>query len=185
MKKNVTLKENEPPSITVLVSDASIVELLSEHVPNMLKYLESKGVGHHAEDIVSDAFLALLEQREKQQIKDPRAYLFITIRNALPKYYKEKQNNKDFDLTSYKAACGQAIVEDHELIKEIRLADELKRKRMYELMDAHLSEEERQIMELRIMQRKTYEEISQIINKSEAAIRQNLSRSTRRIRNLY
>ncbi len=185
MNKKVTSSEADPPSITVLVSDASIVDLLSEYVPNILNYLGTKGLEQYAEDIVSDAFLALLEQREKQQIKDPRAYLFITIQNAVKQHYKQKDKSKEFDFTSYKTACGQALVEDHELIKEIRIADDKKRRRMYELMDAHLSKEERLIMELRVIKGKTYAEISLLINKSEAAIRQNLSRSTRRIRNLY
>ena len=185
MKEKITSSEADPPSIPVLISDASIGELVNEYVPNILNYLKTKGLSKHAEDIISDAFLALLEQREKQQIKDPRAYLFTTVLNIIKKLYKQKERIREFDLTAYKAVCNQALIEDHELIMELRDVDQQKRKRIEELMDSHLSEEEKLILKLKILKGKSYKEIKKIIPKSEVAIRQSASRSIRKLRNLF
>lgn len=174
----------EPPSNTILVSDASIVELMSEHVPNMLMYIKSKGMEEYAEDIIGNAFLAILEQSKKQHITDPRSYLFITVRNEVTSHYKSKQRDREFDMTSYKTVCNQSLIDDHEFVKELRLEDERRMDRIKNLMESYLSEEARLIMTLKMFENKSYKDISSFISKPEPTIRKSLSRSIQTIKNL-
>ena len=128
-----------------------------------------------ADDMVQNAFSSVCEIRERlPENLNLKAYLYASIKHACLRYFKRLQLTDE-----YKKRQAEALVlsfadddeeEDQEIVCLVRKA-----------LDS-LSEQQRKIVEMHVMEGKKYLEIAESLNLSENTIRTHLKRAYKILR---
>lgn len=172
---------------TVITKGLTLEEVVDKHIPNIVRYIESKGLLLYKEDIIQDVYLALLEINETLEIENIRSYLFGILRNTIKGYCRErKENTSLFCYMDNKDLESQKSVQ-HELLSydDLQGNDQEKVTRLLSLMDVHLNEKQRKIIYLKYFENKTYKEISRLIGETEVNLRKIASRSKEKLNTLW
>jgi RNA polymerase sigma-70 factor (ECF subfamily) len=130
-----------------------------------------------AEDALQDAFLKLWPKAgDIETEKDAVAMTSVTIRNLSIDRYRKQQHSPTVDIEgkdmAEETASEPVMVEDKMRIVE-------------EIMVRTLSETQQTIIRLRDYEGKSYEEIGQILGMQPTAVRMQLSRARKAIREEY
>lgn len=127
------------------------------------------GSDEEAEDVVQDAMLRLWQLRD-EPIRNLKGFARIVVRNLSLSKVRRKSQTVDI---SHADIADEAETERNEQID-----------RMMELVDA-LPTMQQTVLRLRHMQEMTMADIATLIETSEAAVRQSLSRARRSIIEQY
>jgi len=130
-----------------------------------------------AEDALQDAFLKLWPKAgDIETEKDAVAMTSVTIRNLSIDRYRKQQHSPTVDIDekdiAEETASESVMVED-----KMRIVEEIMRRT--------LSETQQTIIRLRDYEGKSYEEIGQILGMQPTAVRMQLSRARKAIREEY
>jgi RNA polymerase sigma-70 factor (ECF subfamily) len=129
-------------------------------------------LGHpqDAEDATQEAFLALFRHREKLAgTESVKAWVTAVARNTAVSLYRSRRRRGP-------------LAED--VLEAPPLEDPVDRHRLNEAI-AGLSEDERRLIEMRFMSRKSADEMAEASGKSRGAVATALCRALRRLRALY
>jgi RNA polymerase sigma-70 factor (ECF subfamily) len=174
-----------PREVKVLTTNdqiSEIIRVIDEHIPYIDRFLLSKGLSHLTDDITQDAFIALLKACEEQDISDVKAYFFIVIRNLTAQYYRKAEKREEV-LKQILEKREIEIAPDVLVLYETEEQNELLQY-VFSLMEVHLDDHSRKILQMKYLEGLTYKEISRITGKSEGSLRKVASRAIQLLRNL-
>ena len=129
--------------------------------------------GDDAEDAVQDLFVRLWSSRDSlDSVRNPKAYCITMLRNICIDRIRAAASGKTEEVEEDIAADGSA---DAELVS---------RERMLCIMKAagELSEGEREVLKMRVLDGMSYGEISSLTGRSGLTLRVQLSNARRKIR---
>jgi RNA polymerase sigma factor (sigma-70 family) len=139
------------------------------------------------EDLTSITITALLT---RDDVSNPKGFIWQTARNQVLKYIKEKSNtpnfvafddvNENFLAESFQSTPGYDTHEDSEpeVINPWYLE---KKSRLIECIENNLKIEEQEVVKLSLIQEKNSTEIGQMLNLKPATVRQKLKRSIQKL----
>ena len=133
-----------------------------------------------AEDALSEAFLRLWKHPQSvNSSQQAEAVLTKTVRNLSIDEVRKRRSHptEDWELVSNQ----QFTSEEEDEIYEITL----RLQRIEKLMDECLSPVQQQVLRMRDVDGRTYAEIAQHLNMQETAVRMQLSRARKHLRELY
>lgn len=132
-----------------------------------------------AEDVVQDAFCKLWRNNYSLKTEnEAEALARTTIRNLSLDERRKQELRPQFTLDPERDTTLQRSVQD-----EIEIQERFKQ--VETIIEAKLSPSEQRVLHLKEYEGHNIEEIAQIMNLSEAAIRMQLSRARKRIRTVY
>ncbi len=126
-----------------------------------------------AEDFTSDVFLrfwGVLQEKGALNIKNPRAFLYRTARNLVVDYYRQKPDSKTISLEGLEGIIDPS----QDLGKKEAFASDMK---IVQKALSRLSDDYQDIIFWHYLDNMKTAEISQILNKSENAVRVMLHRA--------
>lgn len=150
-------------------------ELYAEYVSAIYKFVYYR-ISHKqtAEDVTSDVFMKALGRI--QQFDESKgtfqSWLYAIARNTLVDHYRTKKETVDIEQ-------AYEVGENHDLDGHVDRARELEKVRAY--LDT-LPEDQREIVLLRVWDDLSYQQIAEIVGKSEAACKMMFSRSIGKLR---
>lgn len=182
---NKTNPKSKKLRVNVLNS-GSPQQLIDEHLSNIIKYIEDRGLGRYTHDILQDALIKLAQKVEEEDVIDQRAYLFVIVTFKVKEYQNRIKRDRGLfcSLEEHKAQCENKALEDPNLLKEIEETNHEKQTKLLHHMEEHLPPHQRRILYLKFFENKPYKEISKIMNKSEVSVRKEASRARDKLRNL-
>lgn len=157
--------------------------LYNEYFVPVFRYiylrLKSK---EEAEDLAQTVFLRIYKSlpRFRDQGKEPLAYFFTVARNALIDYWRKKKDKKLDDDEDFEEKNSGANINEAERISNSCDNAELVKQALGEL-----DGERREVIILRFMEGFSNKEISELIGKSEEAVRQIQCRALKSLRNKF
>lgn len=129
-----------------------------------------KGDEHRAEDCMQNTFIVLYKKmRNREEIENPRAFLYKTAQNCIMKCYDEikRDNERNMPLDDYSD-------------KIIDTTQELDRHIDYEMLNeqfnAVLNEDEQYLLKMKYIYDMKIEQIAKILNISKPAVAKRLQR---------
>lgn len=127
-----------------------------------------------AEDAVHDAFISVIEKVNIIPCKagEIDAYLTKCVKNRALTMLKQRQKKENYELRDYEATVSDVAV------------DRLIREEIHQYF-AQLDKRSREIIYMRYVYDKSYEEIAQEMNVTQENARQILSRAIRKLSKLY
>lgn len=159
----------------------SFAKLYEEHVQAVYRYFASRIIDKKiCEDLTSNVWEAVLKNIKHLNSNKPvvfRAWLFTIARNALNKFFAEK--NSLSPLTDEHENFPSTDPLPHQLTQEKENADEVR-----VLIDA-LPDEQRETVNLRYFADLRNKEIAKILCVSEKTVASNLSRALDTLRRRY
>jgi RNA polymerase sigma-70 factor (ECF subfamily) len=147
-------------------------ELYRRHASKVYSYLIKRtGAKQEADELHQLVFLKFHRTRQNYDPKYPvLQWLFVMSKSIFLDYCRKKKREV-FEVTDYsQSEMDQMTMHDPEPQVTTPSLD-------------HLSEEQLQILNWRILDERTFAEIANATNKSEATVRQTLSRILRKLRN--
>lgn len=119
------------------------------------------------ENIVSDCFIKLWENRKEIQIKTSlKSYLYRILRNQIIDYYRQKQVRTDI------------VEEVPDIADEAEFDEQHKYAKLYQAL-SKLPQQRRKILELAVFDSLTYQEIADQLNISKNTVKTQISRAYR------
>lgn len=176
---------NEALRESVLVNTNQVneaIKIVYEFLPRIDLFLQSKGLSHLTDDFTQEAFTILVAECERQNIEDVKAYFFTIISNLVAKHYKKRQKDESLSTQLFRDAeintiprawVLQNLEEQNHLLQYV-----------FNLMDIHLDEHSRRILQMKYLEGLTYKEISQVTGKTESSLRKTASRAIKKLRSL-
>lgn len=153
--------------------------LYTSYFTPLFRYIFYRVKDHEvAEDLTQTIFVRLFEKLDSMDAKNPRAYLYMIARNIVIDFWKKKKATPvDFtdpevkhpvtDATDIEAKADQSLARD-------RINRAMK----------HLSDDQREALTLRFNEQLSHKEISHIMNKTEATVRQLQCRGLKALRSI-
>lgn len=187
MDHNPTPKRptNKNKFVTSIATDGALVELLGRYLPNVLRQIKKYDLMEERKDIVQEIALSFLEQAHKTTIHHPEAYLFTITHNIIARFCKRRKQRRSMFLTEEEIGqCQKALADDADLNMELEKRHQQLFEKVLNIIDIHLPLEHSLILKRRYLEGKSFEEIAQEVGKTESNVRQIISRSRRRIRDL-
>ena len=129
--------------------------------------------GDDAEDAVQDLFVRLWSSRDSlDSVRNPKAYCITMLRNICVDRIRTAASERTEEMDENIAADGSADT------------DVISRERMLCIMKAagELSEGEREVLKMRVLEGMSYGEISSLTGRSGLTLRVQLSNARRKIR---
>ena len=168
----------------IVLSEHSETLLYQQQAPAILAYLYKQTASwEDAEDLLVEVFLAALEHERFATLgeKDQVSWLWRVTRNKVADYYRRFKRRPSFQLDQ---EVAEAIYEDDEATPEQSL---LQRE---EYIDLHkvvntLPKTQQILLELRYGHGLNYTQIAAVLEKKEGAVRAQLSRTLKQLRNIY
>ncbi|MFH1427179.1 MAG: RNA polymerase sigma factor [Patescibacteria group bacterium] len=149
-----------------------IVRPIYKKIYNFIFY--KTGQKETAEDLTSQTFIKALENIKKYNSTKGSfsSWLYRIARNTVIDYYRTKKEN--FNITDFTNLGSDENLEDQTDLKQ-----QLEKVQKYLLK---LKAEQREIIIMRVWDGLSYEEISQIVNKSQASCKMQFSRTINKLR---
>jgi len=178
--------QNETPpdfKAPLVLNDLTIGNFFKENLPKLLNYIYSKGLKANADDILQEAYLAFWIKLQEEDILNPRAYLTKIMMNKVSEYCRERKKNMGLlqSIDNNELLCQNAITSNSYLLNEIAIARQERYKNLLNIIENHLTYEQREIIKLKFFENRSTKEISELMSKSEEAIRASLSRGKKKI----
>ncbi len=131
-----------------------------------------------AEDLTSEVFLKtwqVFQKGERKKIKNPRAYLYITARHLVIDFYRTKKQNQTFPIEDTKEIedSGQQLEESEKICSDMAIVQKAIN---------NLKQDYQNIVIWRYVDNLSIKEITQILNKSDGAVRVLLHRAMERLK---
>lgn len=165
------------------LSDTDMTQLFELHSDDLLRFFARRLFDSQAAiDLVGETFACAVEARQKfegERLGDARPWLFGIARNLLSHYYRDgaieqrAMERLNFERVELSAA-------DLEQIDEFARLDDV-RSVIRDALD-RLSDEHREVLILRIVDRREYASIAQQVGVSEQTVRARVSRGLRQLR---
>lgn len=152
------------------VDKKTFIDFYNKHIDKIYRFIYFRvGLEETAQDLASEAFLKLWQvstSSKKEDIKNPRAFLYQITRNLITDFYRQKPK---FEIILASDQLGSLDIPSPEnLIEKANLESDLEQiKRAIKEIPA----EQQEVVLLRYVDEMDIQEISQILKKSEGAIR--------------
>ena len=166
-----------------LSNNSPVAELYLQYGPSLLMYIRRYVTSREdAEDMLLEVFLAALESNSLNSLDERRqkSWLWSVARNKVIDHYRRSKRRPVAPLEE----AEEALYEEDWLAPEaITLRHEIDN-----VLRAHISslgEQQQKILSLRFAHGLHCSEIATLLNKSDTAIRQMLSRTLNLLRNAY
>ena len=163
--------------------DRDFERLYTEKFTPIYKYVYFRVKSYDvAMDLCQSIFLKILQQDSDQKIKQETElnYLYTVARNKVIDHFRKKHaSSLDNDLDLLRTTEDVTILRPDQLV--VRASDI---ETLWDLLD-QLPENDREIVTMRHLQELEYTEIATIVKKEESAIRQIVSRSIKKLKELY
>ena len=172
-QKNKTTKPSDSPQTPEAVLTTTFLK-----IRRRLQIISASILGNdtEAEDALSEAFLRLWKHPQcVESSQQAEAVLTKTVRNLSRK--RRSHPTADWEQVSNQ----QFTSEEEDEVDEITL----RLQRIEKLMDECLSLVQQQVLRMRDVDGRTYAEIAQHLNMQETAVRMQLSRARKHLRELY
>lgn len=160
-------------------------QLIENYIPDIKKFIAFKGLADYADDLIQEARYSILKASQKAPIRDPRSYLFMTVRNLIATHYRYSSHEQRYSPEEMITRCEHKLSKNLALINELEELRQSRHQKLIQIMEIHLKPEQRDILMMRHFEGLSYKEISKKLNKSETALRQTASRAIRKLRSLY
>ena len=160
-------------------SDFEVV--YADYFSPLFRYIFSQTKNREvAEDLVQNVFLKVLKQRNKSSFKDlpPLPYFFTIARNTIIDYWRKK---KEVSMNISETLFSSLI--DNQESPQEKLEKESTDNNLEKALN-NLTFEQKEILTLRFISDLSNKEISQILGKSEEAIRQIQYRAIKKLREI-
>lgn len=163
-----------------LLTNKTVSDCYEKYYQSICKYCRVRlgKFSQHAEDCVHDAFLVLCNKlSEGETVDQPRAFLYRTadnfVKRTVESCLKQQNQTVDIDEAAEKiAAPPDSVPDDFDYDECARIIIEM------------LTAEEKQLYELKYMERKSLKEISEILSITPTATAKRTSRLRSRIKDL-
>lgn len=153
--------------------------LYTSYFTPLFRYIFYRVKDHEvAEDLTQTIFVRLFEKLDTMDTKNPRAYLYMIARNIIIDFWKKKKATP-VDFTDPEIKHPIADAKDIESAADQSLA----RDRIGAAME-HLSDDQREAITLRFHEQLSHKEISHIMKKTEATVRQLQCRGLKALRSI-
>lgn len=173
------ISENkQAPKKATEVNERQLVGLYEEYYGKVARYVFVRiGDRHEAEDLASEVFLKALESLKTYQDRGlpMQAWLFRIAHNLVVDHFRKSSRQKVVTLENTELTDQSDPVEAAETNLEIA--------RVNQAMQS-LSEDQREVIRLRFFGGLSSKEVSQVLNKSDGAVREMQRASLEKLRNL-
>ncbi len=134
-----------------------------------------------AEDIVSDTFMDLLENLEKLNYKEGKgvkSWLYKVARNNMIDHFRRKSTNTE------RAGIDPDFFDVLGVVPDESLKDIIKEEQLDEIFEALtvLSNSDKEVVSLRLVDELSFQEVADIMEKSEAAVKMQFYRAIDKIK---
>lgn len=183
--QNKNSKKQSIPRV-VSIESLTLYELFDNVLPNLYRYIHSKGLSYYDDDIVSEAFITYWLKSKEQEIKNPEGYLMKILFIKVKEYCRIKQRDQKelFDIEVNPPACNKMVTENSFLINELNKSKKEKLEQLNLIIETHLNENQRKIIRMKFFEDMSTKEIGMALNKSEDSVRHILSRGKQKLKNL-
>lgn len=139
-----------------------IAKMYNQYANDIYRYLYANGGNKElAEDLMADTFMRAINNLDKFDFKQPRAWLYTIARNLLRDHWKKKSSlNLDEELEIVDPSDGI-----EQIVEKVLTADRLK-----QTMDK-LPAKERDVVALRFLQNLSAKEVAKIVGTSPENVR--------------
>jgi len=148
-----------------LAQPDSVHALYSDHHSWLLRWLRSRlGCAHHAADLAHDTFVRVIERRDPEQVREPRAILTTIAKGLLVNHWRRQDIERAY--LAALAARGQSLVcspEQISLVIEALVA--------VDAMLSTLPDKPRRAFLLAQLDGLTYREIAEELSVSERMVK--------------
>ncbi len=148
--------------LLIAIMDQNFAELYDQHVAEVYKFIYFKVLHKEtAEDLTSTTFLKALESFSKFDGKKAKfkTWVFRIARNTVIDHYRTAKQ-----VSNIEDAWG--LSNDEDVVQDLKIAEKYQKVRDYMEM---LTAEQREIVLLRVWQGYKFQEIAEIVDKSEGA----------------
>lgn len=176
-QKNKTTKPSDSPQTPETVLTTTFLK-----IRRRLQIISASILGNEteAEDALSEAFLRLWNHPQcVSSSQQAEAVLTKTVRNLSIDEVRKRRSHPTEDWEQ--VSNQQFVSEEDDEADEIAL----RLQRIEKLMDECLSPVQQQVLRMRDVDGRTYAEIAQHLNMQETAVRMQLSRARKHLRELY
>jgi len=176
-QKNKTTKPSDSPQTPETVLTTTFLK-----IRRRLQIISASILGNdtEAEDALSEAFLRLWKHPQcVEASQQAEAVLTKTVRNLSIDEVRKRRSHPTEDWEQ--VSNQQFTSEEEDEADEITL----RLQRIEKLMDECLSPVQQQVLRMRDVDGRTYAEIAQHLNMQETAVRMQLSRARKHLRELY
>lgn len=176
-QKNKTTKPSDSPQTPEAVLTTTFLK-----IRRRLQIISASILGNdtEAEDALSEAFLRLWKHPQcVESSQQAEAVLTKTVRNLSIDEVRKRRSHPTADWEQ--VSNQQFTSEEEDEVDEITL----RLQRIEKLMDECLSPVQQQVLRMRDVDGRTYAEIAQHLNMQETAVRMQLSRARKHLRELY
>lgn len=176
-QKNKTTKPSDSPQTPETVLTTTFLK-----IRRRLQIISASILGNdtEAEDALSEAFLRLWKHPQSvNSFQQAEAVLTKTVRNLSIDEVRKRRSHPTEDWEQ--VSNQQFTSEEDDEVDEITL----RLQRIEKLMDECLSPVQQQVLQMRDVDGRTYAEIAQHLNMQETAVRMQLSRARKHLRELY
>jgi len=126
-----------------------------------------------AQDLTSEVFLKVWKSYQKQNLRNPRAFLYTTARHTVIDYYRTHKTTVSLESAVEIEDTAQDIQKSEEISSNIALIQQKIR---------NLKEDYQNVIILRYVDELSISEISKVLNKSKPATRTLLHRAMNELR---
>jgi len=127
-----------------------------------------------AQDLTSEVFLKVWKSYQKQNLKNPRAFIYTTARHTIIDYYRTHKSTISLETTTIEIEDNsQNIAKSEQISSDIAIVQEKLK---------NLKEDYQNIIILRYIDDLSISEISTMLEKSKGATRTLLSRALTELR---
>ncbi|MFA6024332.1 MAG: RNA polymerase sigma factor [Candidatus Gracilibacteria bacterium] len=165
------------------IDPKAFTQLYEEHVQAVYQYflirLHTKSEAEDLTSIVWEAVLKNISHLNSNKEVVFRAWLFTIARNALNKYFKEKQNQKVVELDEEKNTFKSSERSPNELAEENEDAKQI------QILIEALPSEQQETLTLRYFSDLKNKEIAKLLSVSQKTVASNLSRALKTLRDRW
>lgn len=163
----------------------TIEELFNDQCQRLVNYLRRKTNSHQdAEDIAQNAFIRIQAASEKEQISNPKAYLYQTASNILIDMKRRERVHENY-LRENGVHAGDeshSLVTEHDLLSPDRIFDATCELAKVEQAIAKLPQQCRQAFLLHRIKGMSYEDIACILDVSVSSVEKYILQSLKQCR---
>ena len=153
------------------------IDIYKQYAKPIYRYIYFRiGNEEQAEDLMQDVFLKFIEVADKERITKLKAYLYKIAKNLIIDFYREQAKVVKIDIAKMQelvSSLGQSATES-------RIELEMMGQAIIKLKDQW-----QELIFLRYIEGLEYEEMAEMLNKSENYIRVNLHRARKELNKLF
>ena len=167
--------------VRVSKKQEQFVTLFTTSSNDLLKFCIAHGLTRHdADDIVSEVFTRLWivwDDRYQFTHEINKGWIYRTAINVMHERFRQLKRNRTDELEAIKTIQGEDMINSRE--EDIVFEEHIK-----DILHG-LSDDEKRIFDLFILQRYSYKEISSMLNVPSGTLRSQISRLRTRLKPLY